>query len=270
MAANLSATRDHLNAADKGDLMNPQQSAGFIVDPALSPVHASLHTQPMHPDPTPSSDPELFDPSTRHLNDHYHPEAKLSKKKRAKKFGLGATPLPASHGVHVGGDSFARHDKEAHERAERRDAAIGHGAEEEEDDEEDEDDVTEQEHTSHAQHHENRITGTEHGGLAPAQSKTNPSLSKDGGDGAKEGATGQEAAAPSLKERAGGMLGSAKDTASGVLASAQEKASGMMESVRSAPVVSSLLSKVGLGGSKADEASTDANANAQAKKEEEA
>ena len=284
-----SATRDHLNPADKGDLTTPAQSAGFTSDPLLTPITSSSMPHPIHPDPTPSDDPTLFDPSTHHLNSHYNPHGKLSKKKRAKKFGIGSLPHTTHpNAVHAGGRSFAEHDKEAHERAERRDGDLAQHAHEEHEDEEgseyeDADDVDEepaahQEQRSHAQHHENRITGTEQerGGAAPAKPKPDvtaghqPAGTKEEGEegnkeGAKEGeGEGDKQAAPSMVERASGLLASAQERASGV-------ASGVLDTVRQAPVVGGLLGKVGLGGAKADDsAQQQQDTNKQAAKEEEA
>ena len=285
---NLSAIHDHLNVADKGDLTNAQQAAGFVSDPLLTPITSSSMPHPISPDPTPSSDPSHFDASTRHPNTDYHPTVKLSKKKRAQKLGVGSVP-PHPHGVHAGGRPFGEHDKAAHERAERRDSDLTHRAKEEQEGEgeeegeeyedaedDDEEPADHQEQRSHAAHHENRITGTEmeRGGAAPAKPKPNPTAGhqpagtkqegdkgegEKGGEGEKQVGTdgGEQQAAPSMKERA-----------SGLLASAQEKASGVVDSVMQAPVVGSLLSKVGLGGAKAEDNASDTNA--QATKEEEA
>jgi hypothetical protein len=276
MSGSISATRDYVHESDKGGLIDPVQSAGFVSDPVLSPIKASSQSHSGLASAS-TEDPSAFDASTHHPNTHYHPEKKLKKKKRAKKLGVGAdSHVTQLSGVNVGGRSFAEHEKEAHERAERRDAELAHRAHEEEEGEEEEGEEGEEEgdeeedvpedqaKASHASHHENRVTGTEQerGAQAPAQPKPKPSSSSTSSTDKTSGAPSGDKhdsteAAPSMKERA-----------SGLLASAQEKASGMMETVKQAPVVSSLLNKVGLGGGNKAEEGTEANA--QAKKEEEA
>ena len=72
-------------------------------------------------------------------------------------------------GMHAGGRTFSEHEKAAHERAEKRDEAIGAASEEQEEEwETDEDDEAQEEEQSHRQHHENRVTGTERGEVPPA------------------------------------------------------------------------------------------------------
>ena len=273
MAANLSATRDHLHTSDKGELVDPQQTAGFTVDPFLTPISTSSLPHPMHPDPTPSSDPELFDASTRHPNSHYDPAKKLSKKKRNKKLGLGGVEAPHPTAMHAGGRTFSEREQLEHERAERRDSEIGHGEEEEEDGEEDEDDEgdeTQEEQQSHAQHAENRVTGSEQSGQqkpdtksaaaagtagAAAGAKEGDSDKQSGGDKERQEDAGgdDKSGGSSLLKKAGGLLSSAQETASGVLASASGTVGG-------------LLSKVGIGGGK--ESSSSKEDNDQATKEE--
>ena len=264
----IAATRDYVSGHDKGDLVNPAQSASFTTDPLLEPITTSALPRPMLPDPTPSDNPEHFDKSTSHPNTHYHPEQKLSKKRRAKKLGLGyvAQPHGGAHGtggVHTGGRTFSEHDKEAHERAERRDAAIGqHEVEHDEEWETDEDDEAGDDEQSHRQHHENRITGTEHGQSLPAskrnddvveQLKQKNSEGEEGKDGGDE-QDKDKSDNPSLMQRATNVLSSAQQKATGM---ATGVASTVMSTAQSVPVVGSLLSKVGLGAAKTDDSADD-------------
>ena len=267
MSGSISATRDHINGQDKGDLINPAQAASFTSDPLLAPVTTSALPKPMLPDPTPSDNPELFDKSTAHLNTHYHPEVKLSKKKRAKKLGVGYVPKQhggphGASGVHAGGRTFSEHEKAAHEREERRDAAIGASEEQEDDDDdEDEEDETEEEEQSHKQHHENRITGTEKGEKHPASRRNEGATAeeKNGEDDEQDKKAGDEQEKengdnPTLLQRATGVLSSAQQKATGV---ATGVASTVMSTAQSVPVVGALLSKVGLGSSKTDDKAED-------------
>lgn len=79
------ATHHHINALSHGELMNPHMAVDS--DPMLPVIRTSLHTTELKPDPTPSTDPELFDKSTGHPNTHYDHSKTLSKKKRAKMYG---------------------------------------------------------------------------------------------------------------------------------------------------------------------------------------
>jgi len=264
------ATRDYIPGHDKGELTNPAQSASFTTDPLLTPITTSALPKPMLPDPTPSDNPELFDQSTSHPNTHYHPEKKLSKKRRAKKLGLGYVAMPhgGAHGVagvHAGGRTFSEHEKEAHERADRRDAAIGQAGEEHDEEwETDEDDEAGEAEQSHAQHHENRITGTESGQAQPhakrnedvvdsQKQKNKEGEDKDDKQKGEEGGDEQDtekADTPSLMQRATGVLSTAQQKATGV-------ASSVMSTAQSVPVVGALLSRVGLGAAKSDDKTED-------------
>ena len=199
----IASTRDYISGRDRGDLTNPAQSASFTSDPLLEPVTTSAMPKPMLPDPTPSDNPELFDKSTLHPNTHYHPDVKLSKKKRAKRLGVGyvVNPHGGAHGaagVNAGGRTFSEHDKAAHERAERRDAAIGPAPEEHEEEwETDDDDEAQQDEQSHRQHHENRITGTEKGQTLPTGKRDQDVVDKlkqkdDQGEENKDDQQGQQ------------------------------------------------------------------------------
>lgn len=261
----IASTRDYNHGHDKGDLINPAQSASFTTDPLLTPIRTSQMPHPIMPDPTPSENPELFDKSTSHPNTHYHPEAKLSKKKRAKKLGTGyvAKPHGGAHGtggVHAGGRTFSEHEKEAHERAERRDAAIA-GEEEEGEWETDDEDESQQEQQSQTQHHEGRITGTEQGEKKPTAKRNDDASDKGSKEDDSEGREGgddkqkdDKADNPSLMQRASNVLSTAQQRASDV---ASGVTSSVMSTAQSVPVVGTLLSKMGLGGAKSDDKSAD-------------
>ena len=200
--------------------------------------------------------------STSHPNTHYHPEAKLSKKKRAKKLGLGYVAQPHGGAHSSGARSFNEHEKAAHERAEARDAALGTADEEEyEEGSDEEDDIGQDEQQSAKQHHENRVTGTEQGEKRPA----NKHQQQTSGEGSKaeegqEGGEEQDKEAsdnPSLIQRATNALSSAQQKATGVVSGVT---SSVLSTAASVPVVGSLLSKVGLGGAKSDDASKDDSA----------
>jgi hypothetical protein len=211
----------------------------------------------------------MFDKSTRHPNTHYHPEAKLSKKKRAKKLGIGSI-ASRPHTQYAGGRPFTQHEKDHHERAERRDSQLGQSEEEYSEYSEDENHTEEQ--TSHAQHAENRITGTEKKAAAvPPAVKPNAMRGQkaegvkgdeDEGEADKgEGDKSEKEEGASLREKATGLLSSAQ-------AKASELASGAVDAVRGAPVVGSLLNKVGLGGGQNKSKNSTTEGMAQAKKEE--
>lgn len=70
-------------------------NSGIQSDPMLPNIRTSLHTTYIKPDPTPSTDPELFDKSTGHQNTHYDHSKQLSKKKKAKLYGTGSPQLTA-------------------------------------------------------------------------------------------------------------------------------------------------------------------------------
>jgi len=171
----LASTRDYMTASSKGDLVDPANKT-FESDPMLLPIKTSQLPHKILPDPSPSTDPELFDKSTSHPNTHYHHEKQLSKKKRAKKYGTG--PAVAMKGgnraVNVLSDN--QHSREKIDHDKRRDLTFeerdlmahkehpkeGEDEEEgeggEEDESEDEDELTQ----SAQQHSSNRLVGHEH------------------------------------------------------------------------------------------------------------
>jgi len=133
---------DRLHAANHGELSSQQQSAGFVSDPFLTPVTHNTH--PVSPDPSPSTDPALFDPSTSHPNNHYHPEKKLGKKKKAKKLGVGGgkdsthSHPHTNNPVNTHNQSFTEHEKNAEERLRKEQEKREKQQEEEEEEEEEE------------------------------------------------------------------------------------------------------------------------------------
>jgi len=164
-----------MNGANKGDLIDPANKS-FDSDPMLPHIKTSQLPHKILPDPSPSTDPELFDQSTSHPNNNYHHEKQLSKKKRAKKFGTGPAPAvkAGNRAGNVLSDKQHSRDKVDHEKRrdltfEERDLMANKEHpkegenEEEEGEEEDEESADEEELTQSAQQDSSkRLVGHEH------------------------------------------------------------------------------------------------------------
>jgi len=265
--------QDRIHTADRGTLSDPKQSAGFISDPMLRPVSSSSAPHPILPDPSPSDNPEHFDPSTRHPNTDYHPDKKLSKKKRAKKLGVVSAADHANHQHHpvpssyIGNDTFSSHEKQALERQHKRDEVLAarqqheseEGSEEDMDEDDEEGDYEHEGGTrsdaelrqSKQQHHSEQVTGKEGdkgkgtsvSGSRSSAATTNKSISEKSDANAKN---------TSNKEKEQGHDKGAEAHPS-LLTRASDAASGLASKVMHTGVVSSLMNKVGLAGGKTEQ-----------------
>jgi len=256
--------QDRIHTADRGSLSDPKQSAGFISDPMLTPYSSSSAPHPILPDPSPSDNPEHFDPSTRHPNTDYHPDKKLSKKKRAKKLGVVSAADHVNHHApasYVGHDTFSSHEKQALERQHKREEVLAareqheaeEGSEEDMDEDDEEGDYEHEGHTksdaelrqSKQQPHSERVTGKEgdKGKGTTSTATSNKSSSEKSDANAKNAGN---------KEKEQGHDKGAEANPS-LLARASGAASGLASKVMHTGVVSSLMSKVGLAGGKTEQ-----------------